>query len=232
MAKVLLAVSAEWRGPLGESVLWRDGVERFTAPDAAAAFGMARVMKPRLLVLDDKDERVLEILRLLREEPSTRMGSVAILAREPSVERRGELTAAGANAVLTDAEGPGQWDDRFEELLGVPPRREVRVAVAITIWSRREKSPGVDVVGVTVNLSVSGLLVETRAPLPVGTTLNLSFRLPTAAEELRLMGRVVWTTPGPAGASRSGVEFLGFHGRAMEEIVTFSVAHDETAPNH
>jgi CheY-like chemotaxis protein len=229
MAKVVLAVSADWRQPLGESVIYRDGVERVTAPDAMAAIGMARALKPRLVVLDADDPRVVESLRLLREDMPTRAMSVAVLAKSPSPERRGELTAAGANAVLTDAEGPGLWDDRFEELLGVPPRREVRVAVAITIWSRREKSPGVDVVGVTVNLSVSGLLLETRLPLPVGTTLNLSFRLPTAPDELRLMGRIVWTTPGPAGTSRSGVEFLGFHGRAMEEIVSFSVAHSDTA---
>lgn len=221
MSRVLLAVSSDWENRLVESVLWRSGVARYTAADAAAVLEMTRSVKPRLVVLEDGD-RADEVIRRLREDPHTRELSVAILARAPSTERREALCHAGANAVLSDADGPSLWDDRFEELLGVPPRREIRAPVAITIWSRRDPQPGAEVVGVTVNVSVTGLLLETRAPLAVGSTLNMSFRLPTAADELRLMGRVVWTTQGPAAAWRSGIEFLGFHGRTMEVILSFA----------
>jgi hypothetical protein len=227
MARVLLAVSPDWQGRLGESVLWRGGVERFLAHDGQAVLEMARALKPRLIVLDDADLTAPGLVRRLREDPQTRPVSIAVLAHAPGGSREAELTSAGANAVLTDVDPIGTWDDRLEELLGVPQRREVRVPVKLTIWSRRETQPGADVVGVSLNVSVTGLLVETSTPLVVGTTLNLSFRLPTTPDELRLMGRVVWTSPGPGPASRSGIEFLGFHGRTMEAILSFSAGPRE-----
>jgi hypothetical protein len=226
--KVLISVSSKWHAPLAESVLWRSDVERFTAPDLAATLSMARALKPRLVVLDGSDPETVNMLRRLRDNADTRSASLAVLAHAPSTMEKETLGEAGANAVLTDDEDGAFWDDRFDELLGVPPRREVRVPVAITIWSRREAGTGADVVGVSVNLSVSGLLIETRAPMPVGTNLNLSFRLPTAPDELRLTGRVVWTTPAEGGQSRSGVEFLGFHGRAMEAILSFGAHSNQT----
>ena len=222
MSRVLLAVSPEWQSRLVESVLWRSGVARYAAANAEAVLDMSRSIKPQMVVLDDGDPAAEEVVRRLRADPQTRQLSIAILARAPSTERQEMLCHAGANAVLSEADGQALWDDRFEDLLGVPPRREVRVPIAITIWSRRDPRPGAEVVGVSVNVSVTGLLVETRAPLAVGSTLNMSFRLPTAAEELRLMGRVVWTTQGPGEAWRSGVEFLGFHGRTMEVILSFA----------
>jgi hypothetical protein len=229
MPRVLLAVSDNWHAPLGESVLWRTGVERFSAPDIGSTFDMARALKPRLIVLDAADPETSEILRRMREDPHSREASIAVLGRALSTDQCHALMDAGANAVLTDLDGPATWDDRFEELLGVPQRREVRVPVAITIWSRRPDGHGSDVVGVSINISVNGLLLETAAPLPIGTSLNMSFRLPTAADELRLTGRVVWTAPGPGATSRSGVEFLGFHGRAMEAILSFGATQDEPA---
>jgi CheY-like chemotaxis protein len=228
MSRVLLAVSAEWQARVTESVLWRSGVERFTAPDGQSVLDVARPIKARMVVLDAADPGTEAVIRRLREDPQTRSISIAVLARTPSPEQQEALAGAGANAVLTETDGPAYWDDLFEQLLGVPPRQEVRVPVAITIWSRRDPGPGVEVVGVSINVSVTGLLIETRTPLTTGTTLNLSFRLPTSAEELRLMGRVVWTAPGPGAQGwRSGIEFLGFHGRTMEAILAFSATTPE-----
>jgi len=230
MSRVLLAVSAEWQPRVAESVLWRSGVERFTAPDGQSVLDVARPIKARMVVLDAADAGTEAVIRRLREDPQTRSVSIAVLARTPTAEQTEAFSRAGANAVLSDTDGPAYWDDLFEQLLGVPPRREVRVPVAITIWSRRDPGPGAEVVGVSINVSVTGLLIETKAPLTTGTTLNLSFRLPSAAEELRLMGRVVWTAAGPGTqAWRSGIEFLGFHGRTMEAILAFSVNTEDVS---
>lgn len=227
MSRALLAVSSDWHARLAESVLWRSGVERFTAPDGQSVLDIARAIKAGLVVLDGRDPTTEAVIRRLREDPQTRAVSIAVLARSPGPDRQQALSQAGANVVLSEADGPSYWDDVFEQLLGVPPRCEVRVPVAITIWSRREMGPGAEVVGVSINVSVTGLLIETKAPLAAGNTLNLSFRLPTAADELRLMGRVVWTAPGPAQSWRSGIEFLGFHGRTMEAILAFSAKTPE-----
>jgi CheY-like chemotaxis protein len=219
MNKVLVAVRAEWQARLADSVLWRNGLEWVNAEDAATAYDIARGSKPRLVLLDAQDPDVRDVMMRFRKDKSTRNTSIVVLLRAAASGRGDEMRRGGANAVLTEQEDAHLWDECFEKLLGTPPRRELRVPVALAIWSRAEEGAGASVVGNSVNLSVSGVLVETTAPLPVGTMLNLSFRLPTASDELRLVGRVVWTSPVLGGRYRSGVSFRKFHGQAMQAIL-------------
>jgi CheY-like chemotaxis protein len=219
MNKVLVAVRAEWQARLADSVLWRNGLEWVNAEDAATAYDIARASKPRLVLLDAQDPDVRDAMLRFRKDKSTRNTAIVVLLRVAASGRADEMKKGGANAVLTEQDDAHAWDECFEKLLGTPPRRELRVPVVLTIWARPEEGAGASVVGDSVNLSVSGVLVETAGPLAIGTMLNLSFRLPAAAEELRLVGRVVWTTPILSGRYRSGVSFRKFHGQAMQAIL-------------
>jgi CheY-like chemotaxis protein len=220
MNRVVVAVAGFWQPRLADSVLWRNGLEWVNAEDASTVVDIARAAQPRLVLLDAADPETPGAMRRLREDEATRESSIVVLLRAsaaPNVAR--ELKQMGANAVLSEADDARAWDDRFEKLLGTPPRREVRVPVALTLWSRETNGGGAKVVGESINLSVSGVLVETTAPLETGLRLDLSFRLPTAAEELRLVGKVVWTSVGSDGRSRSGIAFQRFHGGAMQAIL-------------
>ncbi len=220
MNRVVVAVGGFWQPRLADSVLWRNGLEWVNAEDATGVFDIARAARPRLVLLDGADPAAPLAMRQLREDEATRESSIVVLMRaSASPQVIEELRRGGANVVLSEADDARTWDDRFEKLLGTPPRREVRVPVALTLWSREGDGAGAKVVGESVNLSVSGVLVETPQPLETGTRLDLSFRLPTSAEELRLVGKVVWTAPGPGGHYRAGVAFQRFHGGAMQAIL-------------
>jgi CheY-like chemotaxis protein len=226
MSRVVVAVAGFWQPRLADSVLWRNGLEWVNAEDASSVFDIARAARPRLVLLDGSDPNAREAMRRLREDELTRETSIVVLLRaSASPHVVDELRQAGANIVLSEEDEPRAWDDRFEKLLGTPPRREVRVPVSLTLWSRDGDGAGAKVVGESINLSVSGVLIETSEPLERGTRLDLSFRLPTAAEELRLVGKVIWTAAGPDGRSRSGVAFQRFHGAAMQAILGLFYTH-------
>jgi hypothetical protein len=98
-----------------------------------------------------------------------------------------ELLEAGANAILRLPPGP-DWDDRIIRLIDVPVRREARLPVEF----------GVDALGTGVaerfpaqalNLSRSGILIETSAELGIGDELELEF--PLDGETVMGRGRVV-----------------------------------------
>jgi hypothetical protein len=230
MTKVLLAVSARWQERLASTVLSRDAFERVPLPEGIDVVEAARAVKPRLILLEGTTEETRALLKRLRHDPATRRASLAVIVAAPTEPDEDALRQAGANVVLSGADAPAQWDDPFEQLLAVPPRKDVRVPVAMGVTSRLQKT-GTEIRGVSVNVSLKGLLIELAEPVAPGTLLRLSFQLPSSTDELRLMGRVVWTAPAPGG-TRCGVRFLGFHGSAMELIRAFvDAAADGPAPS-
>jgi hypothetical protein len=231
MTRVLLAVDRHWHGRLAQTVLWRAGIERIEVPAAApAVVDAARRLGPRLIVVEGVTIETVDLVRRLRQDPLVRQSSVAVIADAPTRAETEELRQAGANVVLSGADQPAQWDDPFETLLGIPPRIDLRVPVTVTVSSRRAKEDAVTITGHAVNLSLKGLLLESAEPVTPGAIFNLSFRLPSSAEDLRLVGRAVWVAPCSGGATRCGVKFLGFHGHAMERIQAFVDSTGPTGP--
>src|SRR5205814_8202362 len=140
---------------------------------AAADASLARIHAARagLLILGDDDLAATEErLRQIRGDARTRPISVGVVRRSVSLEDEERLRRAGANVVFGGGVVPYLWDAWLEELLSVPPRRDVRVPVSIAVWSHT--APGSDPGhGETVNISVKGLLLETAAGLDIGAKL-------------------------------------------------------------
>jgi DNA-binding response OmpR family regulator len=222
MSKVLIVGCDRLIPDLGRTILWRSDIERVFAPDSAAAMEVARVQMPNLILIDGADAQpTAELLHRLREEPSTRSVSVAVVSRHPSLPEKEILRHSGANVVLTGRPDPFLWDDRLEELLHVPRRREARIPARVEIWSRF----GADdesVEALVLNIGPRGMLVETREPLDVGAKLELSFGLPDQPEPLKAVGQVVREASAAAGDPyRFGVEFLLLRADARDRIEAF-----------
>src|SRR5438034_7469250 len=188
----LLVVSPVDLGPeLGRSVLWRPSVERFVAADGPAAMELARRAGPSLIVVDGFDPPgATDLIRRLRADSHTRPTAIAVLSRSPSLADEASFRRAGANVVFAGVVHPELWDARLEELLNVPRRLEARIPVRLATWSRAtpEAAP---LEGLTLNISVHGILLETPARLEVGSKIDLSFTLPGQRHELRVLGQVV-----------------------------------------
>ena len=222
MSKVLIFAPEDLQQKLRRTILWRPEIERLFAHDPPAVLATIRDRHPSLLILDGRPPSTLELVREIRANGQMKAVSIAALLDEPGGGEEIALREAGANVVLSEKLNEPLWDDALQELVNVPPRRPVDLRVSVAVGAR--PGPGAGRYDVLAkNISVRGLLVETPRPLPSGTVVNLFFSLPDSETPMHLVGRVVWERPG-GGATRQGIEFLGFHGDALGRIASFVMA--------
>ncbi len=215
MPKALICSTADVEAELGKTVLWRGGMERQLARRADEARGLLASSRPALVIVDRDLPGAEALVAAIRQETSTRQTSVVVMARGDFETSEVELLEAGANAILRLPPG-ADWDERLMRLVEVPVRREARFSVFFKVEGGTDDN-GAPVVGTALNLSVSGMLLETPSPVRVGSELHLQFRLPDLDELVRATGRVVRL----AGGRRYGIEFQDMTAPGAEGIRTF-----------
>jgi len=200
MPSVLICSHRVLEEDLRPTCLWRDGVDRHRAARSEEARQLAAVVKPSLVVIDRDLPGSVDLVGLLRRDPSTRRVSVAVVARGEFTPVEVKLLEAGANAILRFPAGP-QWDERLMRLLEVPARREGRFAVQFEVeaYAGVESGKGK---ATALNLSVNGILLECPFPLATGDDLTLRFSLPDGVT-VSASGRVVRE----AKPGQFGIEF-------------------------
>ena len=221
MTKVLIVGGPELTAMLERTVVWRHDVERIFAPDFERAFDAACHALPKLVILDGgPQEEAVEALHRFRRDGLTRKMSLAVVRPSATAVEVESLRRAGANVVFAGQALPYLWDAWLEELLQVPRRRVARVPLRLDVWSRFDAAEE-PLLGSIVDISTKGILLETKEPIEVGTKLDLSFKLPADATELRLVAQVMRQEPGEDGRVRSGVEFLIVREAVRERIRAF-----------
>lgn len=202
MTAVLICSHAEdLKADLGGTLLWREGIERQVATRMEEARMLAVAARPRLVVIDRDLPWAARIVTALREDPSTRGLSLVVMARGDFDAAEVELLECGANAILRlPAAGP-EWDQRLERLMDVPVRKETRFPVSFGVEAFSNGGGAAN--AQALNLSASGMLIETAVALEVLDEVQLQFGLPVAIDTLRVAGQVVRL----AAPSQFGVEF-------------------------
>jgi hypothetical protein len=191
------------------------------APDPPTGLEAARDLVPNLVVIDGASlDRAADLLLDLRHDGATRRVSLAVIAAPPGAAGEEALRRAGANLVLPAPVDPVVWNRRLEELLDVPPRRESRLKASFQLWCRAESQETAHE-AVVLNLSVRGMLIETREPLPVGSTVDLRLSLPGDAGPLPLVGLVVRNVPFDPHGFRGGVQFLILRDHVRERLRSY-----------
>ena len=213
MAAALICSQTDLQPELGHTVLWRTGIERHVALRLEDARTMAVAARPDIVVIDRDLPRADELIAALREDPGTRRVSIAIVARGDLDPAELALLQAGANAILRMPPGP-DWDERLVRLLDIPARRDARLPVELGV-DTLGTGVGERVPAQAVNLSRSGILIETAVELGVGDELELEFSL--EGEDVLARGRVV-----RHGAPRLfGVQFAALPEYAAVRIQRF-----------
>lgn len=202
MTAVLLCTHADVKDDLSGTLLWRDDVERRVVIKMDEALLFAVAAKPKLVVVDRDLPWAARVVTALREDASTRGLSVVVMARGDFDASEVELLECGANAVLRLPAGP-EWNDRLQRLMDVPVRKEARFPVGFEVETSSSGGGGGKADAQAVNLSASGILIETAAPLGMQEEVQLRFRLPPAPDALRVSGQVVRM----AAPSQYGIEF-------------------------
>jgi CheY-like chemotaxis protein len=213
MTAALICSQEDLQPELGHTLLWRTGIERHVATRVEDARMMAVAAKPDIVVVDRDLPRADQLVAALREDPSTRRLSIAIVARGDLDPAEVELLEAGANAILRLPPGP-DWDERLVRLLDVPARREARLPVEFGVEAHG--SPiGERFPAQAMNLSRSGILIETTADLRAGEELEIEFQLEGGSVVAR--GQVVRH----GGPRLFGVQFAPLPEGAAERIERF-----------
>lgn len=200
MTAVLICSHSDVQKDLGGTLLWRDDIERQVVAKMEEARMLAVAARPKLVVVDRDLPWASRILTTLREDPTTRGISMVVIARGDFDPAEIELLECGANAILRLPASP-EWNERLQRLLEVPVRKETRFPVSFEVEASANGSGPAN--ARALNLSASGMLIETEASLQIRDDVRLQIGLPVSVEPLRLSGQVVRL----ASASQFGVEF-------------------------
>ena len=214
MTKVLIVGSADLGTDLERTILWADGVERALVSTPGGALEVARAFIPSVVVVDGADAAAaLGLISRLRDNAGTRRSSIVVVSRDTALPEE-ELRQAGANLVLTGPVDPPLWNTRLGELLIVP--RRVRTRLPVRASPRNDEGAGEPVLAVARDISVGGMLLETKASLAPGTILDLCFTLPGGHGEAKAVGSVVRASRETPG--RTGIRFLSFEGDVRDRL--------------
>jgi CheY-like chemotaxis protein len=203
MPVALICTQADLEPDLGHTLLWREGMERHVARRLEEARMMAVAARPDIVVVDRDLPRSDRLVAALREDPSTRGLSIVVAARGDFDPAEVELLEAGANAILRLPAGPA-WDERLPRLMNVPERHEARFTVHFDVETAAAGA-GDPAAALAINLSLSGMLLESPTPLAVGNEIQLRFQIPDSEAVVATPARVVRL----AGPGQYGVEFRG-----------------------
>jgi CheY-like chemotaxis protein len=172
MLRLLLCSDHDLRPELAATVVGRQAVEMYRVDGLRDLRLLAATLDPQAILVDrDVAGGARELIEALRQEPSTRNRSVAVLARGDLQPQEVELLDAGANAILRLPPDPG-WDERLARLLKVPARQEARLGVQLAV----EMEPAMS--GTIENLSQNGMLLAPDRPLRLFQELGFHFTLP------------------------------------------------------
>jgi DNA-binding NtrC family response regulator len=206
MPSVLICPHKDRLGDLAGTLLGRAGIDRFKAARLADAKLLAKTTRPALVLLDRDLPDVRGFLEAFREEAATRRGSIAVLAHGDIEPLELELLQLGANAILRIPPDAG-WDDRVAKLLKVPQRQEARLPVQMVVHTGESGETQ------ALNLSVTGMLVQSQAPLQLFQELNFRFQLPDGSQ---VSGRA--RAIRMPGAGQYGLEFVTLDSDSKDAI--------------
>ena len=116
MFSALICTQKDLGVDLGQTLLWRNGVERQVVGHQEEALLVAMAARPQLVVVDRDLPGAGRLVTGLREDPLTRQLSIVVVARGDFDPAEVELLEAGANAILRIPAGP-EWNDRLQRLI-------------------------------------------------------------------------------------------------------------------
>lgn len=205
------------------TILDRDDIEIFTATTAQDGIRIHQREKVDLLlvVLDLPDMGGDELCARIRQEQVLRRVSTIIICRDrPEEIKRAEK--CGANARLVRPFKLAQLDECVGKLLAVRERQDCRVFVKVQVFN--EQGSG-GLFGTTVNISVSGLMIESDEHLAVGDQVTCMFLLP-GSSRIMATGEIVRTARKFRGLNEYGIRFISLDPHSREEIEQFISAKE------
>jgi len=217
----MVLVAGIGRGPFEglAPVLDRQKFEVFRVATPEHSIELARSEKIALVILDAEPKTMPldEIVREIRAETSASSAtSLLVLAAPGKADEPRELIGRGVNRVMLHGDPPELIGQQVAALLDIAPRSTFRYPTRLLI----EVADGSeDALGAVINISKSGMLVETETEFEPGQHVVVSINLENEKEPVTAKAEVVRH----AHSERDGVEgisvrFLSFVGDGRDRL--------------
>ena len=200
-------------------VLYRHKLEivRVAVPEDSVE--LARSQRFDLVIFDAelRKARLEELVAMIRDGGSaSHSTSILVVAEYHSADAARSLIGRGVNRVMLLDESPAVIDRHMAELLHIAPRADIRLSTRL----RTSVADGTEeVLGEVVNLSISGLLVETDTEFEIGDQVAVSIYTGNRNDPVLAKGEVVRrAAPERGNVDGFGIRFLSFAADGQQRI--------------
>jgi CheY-like chemotaxis protein len=204
--KVLLADDVKLELEIEKTFFQRSGFVVVTAADGPKALAIALTQKPDLVILDQVMPGLngTDVCKLLKARPETAKIPVVITSSVSSPEIREVCSQAGADEVVSKADGREALLETAARILNVHQRRTTRITV---FFSSPEVVGGKESLGKGVELSEGVIGLETTKRYEPGAFLQLRFMLQGERAEHSAGARVLRVVERPDASFLHTLEF-------------------------
>jgi uncharacterized protein (TIGR02266 family) len=129
-----------------------------------------------------------EFCREIRNDDITRTISLLLVCERENSEHKDLCLSAGCNDVIFRPLQRLDLDSKVQKLTTIPSRRQLRTLTKIDVSFENN---GRFVLARSVNVSATGMLLETDRLLPADTRIRLHFYLPADPKPVEIYGHVM-----------------------------------------
>lgn len=202
-----------------ETILRRRDMVIMTSLAGTEGLEKARLEKPNLIIFgyDLFDMTAPEFCREIRGDDATRPISLLLVCDREHTEHGDLCLSAGCNDVIFRPLHKPELDEKVERLTQIPVRRQLRTITKIEVSLEKN---GRFLLGRSVNISATGMLIEVDRVLPQEGPVRLHFYLPGDPRPLQILAQVLRAEFSGA-LSKYGLRFVEVSDPDRERIGKF-----------
>lgn len=202
-----------------ETILRRRDMMIMTALAGSEGLTKAQAEQPHLIIFgyDLFDMSAPEFCREIRGNEETKHISLLLVCDRDRHEHGDLCLSAGCNDVIFRPLQKPELDQKVERLTSIPVRRQLRTITKIEISLEKN---GRFVLGRSVNISSTGILVEVDRMLPQDGPVRLHFYLPADPKPVQILAEIL-RAEFSGTMSKYGMRFLNPSEEDRERISRF-----------
>jgi response regulator RpfG family c-di-GMP phosphodiesterase len=202
-----------------ETILRRREAVISTAIAGSEGLQKAREEQPQLIMFgfDLFDMSAPEFCREIRADERTRGISLLLVTERDNAQHQDLCIAAGCNDVIFRPLQRNDLDAKITRLTTIPTRRELRTLTRIEVSLEKN---GRFLIGRSLNISSTGMLIELDRVLPGDGKLRLHFYLPGEPQAMQIDAEVL-RAEFVGTMAKYGLHFMAVNKEERERIERF-----------
>lgn len=214
--KILIVDPVYTRLLLEKTCLSRKEYKIFTSQKGSEGLQIAGEIKPNLILFSSHlgDIDGASFCKSIRKDEETKKTSLILVVAKDDDHKVSEIMASGCNDFITFPLNKLILDQKLGIYLNIATRKAARIMVQIKIEAKSHQGFHL---GTSVNLSKSGMLLETPINLNKGEEIFLKFFLPKTLKQVETKAMVV-REENFKNLKRYGLKFLELD-REYEKII-------------